>query len=424
MATGLYKRGRFYWLRCDPVSGQRLSTRCTSIKSAEAFRVERERLAANPSYAASHSATLGKWVAELIRVKTETKSAGTADMYRTKSGHLVRLFGATAPMVDVTPTAVDRYVAKRRDEFAEDSTIGKELIALNQLCKLAKRGGEYAGDIASLWPVGFDASSTARTTTLTPQQVGLLLDELKPQQAATVALALAVGGRRSEVRCIRREDVDLVAWTVRIRGTKTAGSDRHIPIPLPAQRALLIRAVEAGLPARWPSVSSSLPKICERLGLPRATPNDLRRSFATWGIEAGVLRSDVARLLGHRSTAMVFRVYGQETAGALGAKIDRDLAAEPGTSASHYGRCVSGTSLESRCFLGVTDGDRTRDNRSHNPSEPTEQWPVCELFAGETLGVVPPNTTESHALGTTASHSALAQLRFRKAAWDWFRRAA
>jgi integrase len=401
--SGLYKRGKIWWLRTDPVTGSRLSTRCTGKKGAEAFLAERERLAADPHYASSHTATIGKWSDELLRVKKATRSAGTLDMYRTKVGHVLRCFKRECKMIDVTPTAVDRYVAKRREETASSNTISKELIALTQLCKLAKRGGEFVGDIDSLRPVGFDREYEPRKQTLTAAQVQALFAELPPARRALLALAVATGARRSEVQRIGPGDIDLSTWTVRIAGTKTAGSYRTIPVALPEQQALLRAAAESGLlPARWVNMSKDIPKLCLKLGIPRATPNDLRRSFATWGIEAGIARADVAKLLGHTSTAMVFKVYGQESAEALGQKIRRDLG---GTPASHYEVCSGRPSTESACLPGwmtglepATTGATVRNGTPRGSAESEEP-------RAESCCRVLPRVAASTVAGTRASQS-------------------
>lgn len=432
MSDGLYRRGGVWWLRCDPVTGGRRSTRCKAKPAAVAFRGERERLAADPGYAASHSATVGKWAAELVVMKTATRSAGTADMYRTKAGHVRRLFGDGCRMVDVTPSAVDRFVAARRAESAIDNTIGKELLAIEQMCRLAKRSGEFAGDIDSLRPVGFTSGYEPRKQTLTFEQVRQLFAVMPPARVAAVALAVAVGARRSEVQRIRREDIDLDAWTVRIAGTKTDGSDRTIPIPLPAHRILLQLAAESGqLPVSWPSMSTGVPRYCAKAGLPRATPNDLRRSFGTWGIEAGFTREDVAKQLGHASTAMVFRVYGRESAEARGAKMRRDIGEAPETHRTDASRCEpcrGRPASESSCFSGVSDGDRTRGNRSHNPVTGTSQPAGTTHLSESVYRGVSPDTTLYVTAGTDPSQrrrlGQLAAVGFRAQAAAWFGRAA
>jgi len=45
--------------------------------------------------------------------------------------------------------------------------------------------------------------------------------------------------------------------------------------------------------------------------VPRVTPNDLRRTFATWRKQRDVGSAVVAAMMGHSSTAMVDRVYGK-----------------------------------------------------------------------------------------------------------------
>jgi len=55
----------------------------------------------------------------------------------------------------------------------------------------------------------------------------------------------------------------------------------------------------------------------------RVSPNDLRRTFASWCWQAGMQPSRIALLLGHRDARMVERVYGVLDADTLG-RGDRD----------------------------------------------------------------------------------------------------
>jgi integrase len=45
--------------------------------------------------------------------------------------------------------------------------------------------------------------------------------------------------------------------------------------------------------------------------IPKVSPNDLRRTFASWLIQNGADRFTVATLMGHTSTRMIEKVYGK-----------------------------------------------------------------------------------------------------------------
>jgi integrase len=57
------------------------------------------------------------------------------------------------------------------------------------------------------------------------------------------------------------------------------------------------------VPVRWLDIA------CVRAGLSHVSPNDLRRTFASWLKQAGQDSMTVARLLGHTSSRMMELVY-------------------------------------------------------------------------------------------------------------------
>ena len=56
-----------------------------------------------------------------------------------------------------------------------------------------------------------------------------------------------------------------------------------------------------------------LAEACTRAGIERCGPNDLRRTFASWEVEAGVPLFPIAQAMGHKNTRMLERVYGRQT---------------------------------------------------------------------------------------------------------------
>ena len=121
----------------------------------------------------------------------------------------------------------------------------------------------------------------------------------------------------------RREDVSEDLAFVRIRGTKRKTRDRILPIVTKDQRTLLKYALEHAQGEKgqlflyWQNVRRDLRAACVKLQIPRCSPNDLRRTCATWLRAAGTPPHLIAPLMGHADSRMVERVYGRlEPAGA------------------------------------------------------------------------------------------------------------
>ena len=336
MANGLYKRGSVWWMSTDPVTRKPRSTRCRDRRAAESYRAEREHRAADPAYGAATDATLDEWCGKLLAAKSTNCSEATASVYRQKLGHWLRVLGRDCTLAQVTPEAVDRFVAQRRAERITDHTITKELSTLVQLLKLAKRVGCYPGDIAALKPLDLHASYSARKRALTPGELIALLSVLSSGHAAFVAIAAGLGATLSEAFRLLPSDVDMAAGTVHIRGTKRPGRNRVVPM-LSLYRPLLARALPY-LPLHpWRDIQRELAAACRRAGIDRCTPNDLRRTHATLLQESGLDRDILRRLLGHTTTAMVDTVYGQPRPEALGVLAEEQLAREGGAIAKALG---------------------------------------------------------------------------------------
>ncbi|HLK36681.1 MAG TPA: hypothetical protein VKU41_08000 [Polyangiaceae bacterium] len=186
-----------------------------------------------PVHAAAASATVGGaingFLAELERKDVATD---TREMYRHKCGVLNRHFGADRPLADLEqPRVVDDFIEARSKEpvaladdgsptrFVTQNTIHKELVALRQVLKRARRRGEFRKDPSEVLPVGFSPKYEPRKTSLTIDQAGALCATLPKPRAAAVAFVLATTARRKELFQARREDVDVNGGKVRLGPT-------------------------------------------------------------------------------------------------------------------------------------------------------------------------------------------------------------
>lgn len=346
MGDGLFKRGKTWWIRTDPVTGKQESTGQKLRELADKVYVERCRIAADPNYVPEDQESkdsVNTWATEFVRAKRENpnRSDSTATFYDKKLGHVTRIFGEKVGFgasldIAFTPKNWDHYVKVRRGEEARDTTILKEIGAARTLAKFAKRRGGFRGDPSLFKPEDLDDDYEPRDRFLTCEELVKLLVELStkcegrsaaPHRAAHVAMSIALGARYAEAFTVTLDDVDTDNWTVKMSGTKTAKAGDTIPIAEPF-RPLLAMAIPY-LPLKpWANNNQwkTLRLACERAKIPPVTSNDLRRTHASWLTEAGVPDSVVARVMRHVDERMVRRVYGRARPERLGGAITAVLA--------------------------------------------------------------------------------------------------
>lgn len=339
-SDGLYKRpdSPYWWASIRNAKGQRerVSTGCRDRKAARLRAAELERQAADPNRAPTNTPTLSSYLGRLIvHLKVVRKRAeGTLEMHTKKAGHLKRVFGIDTPIIDVDAAAVDRYIAARTEEGASQNTISKELTTLRGALKLARRDRVYPFELDQVLPVGFTPEYVPRETYLTHDQAQRLLEELhrrSPMRAAHVAWILATGARWSESLRARRADLRLVEGLVFVAGSKTEKARTTGWLPIVGRGQELLEYVlevvgpasgphEADRPVfrSWTNVNRDLPAACRAARVPEVTPNDLRRTTATWLRQAGASPDAIGEFLRHVDSRMASRVYAKMTPLALG----------------------------------------------------------------------------------------------------------
>ena len=165
----LYKRGKTYWCSFYDAAGQRVrcTTRCTDLRAAQAAAARFEREAADPRNAAANATTLRTALERLLKDReARGRAGGTVSMYATKGGHLLRLLGADTPLAAIDAKRVDDFIDRRIAEGASRNTIVKELTTLRAALKVAKRRGEFLGDVAAVLPVQWSTSYKPRKRVL------------------------------------------------------------------------------------------------------------------------------------------------------------------------------------------------------------------------------------------------------------------
>jgi integrase len=116
--------------------------------------------------------------------------------------------------------------------------------------------------------------------------------------------------KRAKVEYLFRPSGDLF-----LDGTKTTNSKREVPF-LPQLRAVLVRLAQGKKRSEklfkpWKNMNRDIHLYCGKAGIAPATPNDLRRTFCTWLVNAGTEYAIIAAVIGHTSTKMLEMVYGR-----------------------------------------------------------------------------------------------------------------
>jgi integrase len=155
----------------------------------------------------------------------------------------------------------------------------------------------------------------------TPGELKALVEELDARDGAAVRFAAATGLRPAEWAQLERRDVDRKRRVVQVRGTKTARSRREVPLTAAAIAAL------DDVPARIDSTyvfasirggSFDLHNFRNRIWGPAvdaagivkpARLYDLRSTFASNALAAGITTFELARIMG-TSVGMIEAHYG------------------------------------------------------------------------------------------------------------------
>ncbi len=256
-----------------------------------------------------------------------TKAEGTREMYREKGRRLLKTMGN--PFVtDVDMAMLDKYIARRRSKeighgTASDHTIQKELITVRRALKHAIK--QRTLHVMPHWPE-FAANYTPKQTWLTVDHFEAVCGELAPDRRLWASIAALGGMRAGEVERLHWTMIDLTAANrIRVPGTKTKKAARPIPIA-PSLRARLEEVPAAQrvgkVVAAWGNVRRDLHAAVARANakreasktkpdIPKVSPNDLRRTFASWLVQQGVPLLTIAAMMGHSSTRMLEQVYGK-----------------------------------------------------------------------------------------------------------------
>ncbi len=267
----------------------------------------------------------------------------TLDKLYGKGRQLMRVLGVETDIHEITLAHMEAYVDMRLKDEVKRHTIAMEIETLQQALRHLKRHGRYDRDPAAIFPEAVRNAYKPRDRWLPPAEFQKFLDEVPEHRKDHVIGYVYLGGRYSELYKIEGSWVDTKTRELMIDGTKTDDAKRRMPIhptlwPVIEKRLGLYGDGKL-FPDEWNRgvISRTLADACKRAKIEKVVTNDLRRTFCSWLCNAGVPELHAVKLMGHRNSGMIRRVYAQLSGETLRGAIDRlpsvtTVEQEPGKS--------------------------------------------------------------------------------------------
>jgi len=210
-------------------------------------------------------------------------------------------------------------------------------------------------------------SSRTRPKIWTPEQLGTFVEHVRDDRFFALWLLVATTGlRRGELAGLKRHDVDLRARTVSpsvprvvVDGraieseAKTASGERNLALDpdtcealrqyfvvwdsereLLGQDTQLLFVWPNGRPLHPDTITSLFHTLCKAAGLPRIRLHDVRHSYASAALKAGIPPKVISERLGHSTAAFTMQTYTHVIPGMDEAAANAVAALILGSSAS------------------------------------------------------------------------------------------
>lgn len=315
---GLAKRGNTWWMSFMYRGQQiRRSTGTSDKRLAEAILSKVKVQIIEGRFFEKQEAQ-ERTLAELLDRYASEHAARRANHRRelTSIQNLTGFFGN--PKLDhITPKLIVAYKNKRYTDGVKPATINRELATLKKAFNLARREWEWCAD-NPVCRVSMERENNTRDRWLTVEEEQRLLQAVSPWLRDVIIFAVNTGMRMGEILALTWAGVDLFRRTVTVFRSKN-GERRTIPVNsvvlevLTRKHAMRSRITDVVFHSQAETV---LDGSNIRRGLNAALKaakiqdfhfHDLRHTFATRIVQAGVDLYKVQRLLGHKSPIMTQR---------------------------------------------------------------------------------------------------------------------
>lgn len=318
---GLYKRGSVWWMsftcqgkqikKTTGTDDKKLAMRIfDKVKGEVAERKWFERL---PGEDLTFKEMMERYMAEHSARNKAPKSH-----LRDKSlrDHLIGHFGEMT-LAEITPNHISEYKTRRREEGASPRTLNYELALMSHAFNLAIKDWEWVRE-NPLKKVSREKVNNQIERWLTFEEQKILLDKSPKWLQEIILFAVNTGLRQNEILDLKWSQVDLSRKTVTILEQKNQGKDT-LPLNEDGSKVLKERSKIRESVTDHVFFNGNGKKIddgdlrrgfylaVKKGGLKHLRFHDLRHTFATRLIQAGVDLYTVQKLGRWKNISMVMR---------------------------------------------------------------------------------------------------------------------
>ena len=237
-----------------------------------------------------------------------------------KAHHLYHLrillaFFSETPVGRITKPLTEEFRKQRRmwNPVIKDATVNRDLSVLRHVMYWAVDERLLAANPLARMKMARERHTRRQILSVAEEQ--LLLAAAKDHLYAMVLIALDTGIRRGEITSQRWEDIDLAQRLLYVSVSKTPeGEAREIPLTERLYAFLAERRKPEGLvisfqgrPVR--NVKRAWTTALKNAGIRHVRFHDLRHTFNTRLMEAGVLQEIRMALMGHSAGSQIHAIY-------------------------------------------------------------------------------------------------------------------
>jgi integrase len=317
MGRGVYKRGSMYWIRYAGIDGRiiRESSGSRVFKDAEAFHIQRKQAVKEgkqPEIKRIVNHTFNELVQQYLIWAERQRS------FRSKRGFIKQLAEAfgNLPLRSFNSMLIEQYQTERLQRGNKPATVNRLLATLKHMFTKAVEWDMVEDEtLKRVRKAKLLEENNKRLRYLSKEECQNMVDCCDKHLRPIVVTALNTGMRKGEILGLRWESVDLRHGFILLEQTKN-GERREIPINDSMRSTFqnVIRRIDVPCVFHDPAtgkpyqdVKRSFKTALKRAEIKNFHFHDLRHTFASHLVMAGVDLTTVKELLGHKTLTMTLR---------------------------------------------------------------------------------------------------------------------